>query len=487
MSTAWAQPDADAEAVTPASQDTRFIPSDLLAWDLGDGRTLRLATPDEFGEVGEVLQSAFTTGCWVTPTYKEHLAGIADRALTAHVWVAADADGVLGAVLTPKPQYLRDPSFTFNILGVGPRGRGLKLGERLVEHSVALARAFGYPVVEIRSSPHMTAAHGLYYRYGFVRRIDWETSVVDSGQRLLAFTYRVEDPNPDAAIPVEEPPTRWSFPNQPKETVVTLAQHTPPGTHDHVGGFRPEAPRLPGHLALDAGTRYRLVAAPDALRGRAARIARRLAAAQEFVTVEDSAAATPVLFEADGTLLSDDWSALARSILTATEAGRTYYPPEARAEIDTLEFLIAHDLVGGLERALFAGSEKSARVAQRVLYARLGEFDQTLAARPYLLGAAVTSADISLFSVLIGFDLEYRRHLGWGAASLVDYPNLWAYARNLLALPGFADDGELAALGLLASPDGSFEAPWGDPAPVEGVRDLRDAWTEPDDRDWSAA
>ena len=99
----------------------------------------------------------------------------------------------------------------------------------------------------------------------------------------------------------------------------------------------------------------------------------------------------------------------------------------------------------------------------------------------------MTSADISLFSVLIGFDLEYRRHLGWGAASLVDYPNLWAYARNLLALPGFADDGELAALGLLASPDGSFEAPWGDPAPVEGVRDLRDAWTEPDDRDWSAA
>ncbi len=486
MSTAWAQPDA--EASTPDSQDARFIPPALLAWDLGGGRTLRLATPAEFGEVGAVLQSAFTTGCWVTPTYKEHLAGVADRAVTAHVWVVADAEGVLGAVLTPKPQYLRGDAFTFNILGVGPRGRGLKLGETLVDHSVALARAFGYPVVEIRSGPTMTAAHALYHRYGFVRRIEWETGVVDSGQRLLAFTYRVGDASLDAAIPAEEPPTRWAFPNQPKETVVTIDQHQPPGTHDPSGGFVAEPPRVPGPVALDPHETYHLDASPEAVRGRAARIARRLAQAESFVAESaDEGQVSPVLFDASGAVVSDDWRTLSRAILASTSPGAAYYPDGLRSEIDALEFLIAHDLVGGLERALFAGSEESARVAQRVLYARLGEFDQTLASRTYLLGERVTAADVSLFAVLIGFDLEYRRHLGWGAASLVDYPNLWGYARHLLALPGFAHERELRAIGLQADPDGSFAAPWGDPPPVEGVRDLRHAWSEPDDRDGSAA
>lgn len=485
MSTVRADPDA--AAPTPVPQDTRFIPGELLERDLGEGRHLRLARPEEFDEVASVLEAAFTTGCWVTPTYKQRLSAVADRALTAHVWVVADADGVLGVVFTPRPQYLREAEFTFNTLGVGPRGRGLRLGERLVEHSVALARAFGYARVEIRSSPQMTAAHALYYRYGFVRRIEWETGVVDSGQRLLAFTYRVEDPLPSVRIPLEELPSRWPVPNQPKETPVSLAQYQPPGTHDHTGGFSPAPPRIRGRVPLDPARGYRLAAGPEALRGRAARIARRLAGAEAFITLDDTQAPTPVLSEAEGVVVSDDWSTLGRSILAATGQGSAYYPDDLRADIDTVEVFIAHDLVGGLERALFAGSDESARVAQRVLYARLGEFDQILAARPYLLGESVTAADVSLFGVLIGFDLEYRRHLGWGAASLVDYPNLWAYARNLRALPGFADDGELTALGLIPGPGGSFAAPWGDPPPVEGVRDLREAWGEPDDRDWDAA
>lgn len=470
------------------TQDSRHVPTDLLTWDLGENRVLRLARSSEFDEVGRVLQAAFSTGCWVTPGYREHLAGIAARSATAHVWVVADDEGVLGAVLTPKPQYHRDRLFTFNILGVGGRGRGLSLGLRLVDHSVQLARAFGFPGLEIRSSPQMTAAHALYYRYGFVRRIDWETAVVDSGQRLFAFTYRFPEPLRGTVVPLEDPPTRWSFPNSPKEAAVALNPQLPAGSHDQVGDFRPTPPQRPGRILLTSGSQYRLVTSLDSLRGRAALLARRLADAEGQIQLRIEAdAVSPRLDDSAGDLAGDDWRQLSRSILTATPTGRRFYPDRLRAEIDTLDIFIHTDLIEGLERAIFAGSDEAGRVAQRLVYARLGDLDQRLASRRFLLGENLTEADISLFAVLVGFDLEYRSQLGWGAAALVDYPNLWAYARGLLHLPGFADDDELIALGLLPDATGLFATPWGEPLPVEGVLDLRVAWLEADDRELGAA
>ena len=140
-------------------QDDRLLPPHLLREDLGGGREMRLAHPGEYAVVGRVLQEAFSTGCWVTPWYHEHLAHISQRAESSHVWVVVDSEGVLGVVLTPRPETHTDTSYTFNILGVHPRGRGLNLGWKLVEHVVALAVAAGYRDIEIHSSPQMTAAH----------------------------------------------------------------------------------------------------------------------------------------------------------------------------------------------------------------------------------------------------------------------------------------------------------------------------------------
>jgi glutathionyl-hydroquinone reductase len=479
---------ANLGARTRAAQDARFIPRALLRWELGGGRVLRLADPSEFVEVAEVLHAAFSNGCWVTPSYREHLGAIGARAVTAHVWVVADAQGVLGAVLTPKPEYHREADFTFNILGVGTRGRGLNLGWQLTDHSVALARAFGYRRLEIRSSPQMTAAHQLYYRYGFVRRPDWETSVVDSGQRLLAFTYRVTDPAPHPQIPAEDPPVRRSYSTPPQEPEVNLINHLPAGTHDSTGDFRPTPAERPGPVLLDPQANYRLVTSLDALRGRAALVARRLAGAQaQIEVVEHPDVIAPRLYDAAGELISDDWRFLARAILDLTEHGHRLYPDELASQIDVLDLFIHADVIGGLERAIFAGSDTAGRIAQRLVYARLGDLDQRLAHQRYLLGESLSEADIALFAVLIGFDLEYRGQLGWGAASLVDYPNLWAYARGLLQTPDFADDAELIALGLLPGEKGEFVSSWGEPLPVEGVADLRSAWLDGDDRELGAA
>lgn len=199
----------------------RPIPVDLWFRDLGESRlgrlVLRHAPPEEYGEVGDVLEAAFTTGCWSTPEYIAGLHAIDARARTSNVWVVADDEGVLAAVLTPQPRYLDGP-FTFNILGMGPRGRGLGLGRLLTDHAVNLARALGIDSIEIHSGPQMTAAHKVYVDYGFVRRIEQETVVVDGHQRLRSFTFRVPDPVADPPhIEHADPPRPVTPPSRHQE------------------------------------------------------------------------------------------------------------------------------------------------------------------------------------------------------------------------------------------------------------------------------
>lgn len=166
------------------------LPEPLLVEDLGNGFLLRLAREDEYAAVGQALTAAFTDGCWVTPEYESGLRQIAERATTADVWVIVDeAEMIQAAVLTPKPEYHHEDRYTFNILGVAPWGRGHGFGKKLVNHALAVSREYGYRIVELHSSPQMTHAHRLYYSCGFHRRPDWETIIVDHGQRLLTFTH----------------------------------------------------------------------------------------------------------------------------------------------------------------------------------------------------------------------------------------------------------------------------------------------------------
>jgi len=165
------------------------LPKTLLRKKLHGGFLLRLADPSEYDAVGETLYEAFTDGCWVTEEYGHGLRRIRERAETADVWVIVDGEQhIVAAVLTPKPDFYHEENYTFNVLGVGPCGRGHGFGRILVHQALAVAKAYGYRTVELHSSPQMVYAHQLYYSCGFHRRPDWETIIVDSGQRLLSFT-----------------------------------------------------------------------------------------------------------------------------------------------------------------------------------------------------------------------------------------------------------------------------------------------------------
>lgn len=115
------------------------------------------------------------------------------------------------------------------------------------------------------------------------------------------------------------------------------------------------------------------------------------------------------------------------------------YPVELRAEIDAINELVYADVNNGVYRAGFAASQAAYEAAVTALFARLDWLEERLGAQRYLVGGQLTEADIRLFTTLARFDSVYHGHFKCNLRRLVDYPNLWAYARDLFQRPGFGD------------------------------------------------
>jgi len=56
----------------------------------------------------------------------------------------------------------------------------------------------------------------------------------------------------------------------------------------------------------------------------------------------------------------------------------------------------------------------------------------------YLTGDRITEADWRLFTTLVRFDCVYHQHFKCNRARIIDYPNLWAYTRELYQWEGVA-------------------------------------------------
>ena len=115
------------------------------------------------------------------------------------------------------------------------------------------------------------------------------------------------------------------------------------------------------------------------------------------------------------------------------------YPEHLRSEIDALNAVIYEDVNNGVYKAGFATTQVAYEAAVTALFARLDELEQRLAMRRYLLGQQITEADIRLFPTLVRFDAVYVGHFKCNLRRLVDYPNLWGYARDLYQRPGIGE------------------------------------------------
>lgn len=152
----------------------------------------------------------------------------------------------------------------------------------------------------------------------------------------------------------------------------------------------------------------------------------------------------PVLWDRKRqTIVNNESSEIIRMLNRAFDAwGKAeidLYPAELRSEIDAINTRIYNQINDGVYRAGFATSEAAYGAAFEALFALLDELEERLDRQRYLCGERITEADWRLFTTLVRFDAVYHGHFKCNRQRLIDYPNLWAYTRELFQVPGIAE------------------------------------------------
>lgn len=116
-----------------------------------------------------------------------------------------------------------------------------------------------------------------------------------------------------------------------------------------------------------------------------------------------------------------------------------YYPEELRGEIDAVNARVYETLNNGVYRCGFATSQQAYADAFAVLFETMDWLEERLSKQRYLAGDTLSEADWRLFTTLVRFDSVYVGHFKTNLRRVVDYPNLWAYTRELYQWPGVAE------------------------------------------------
>ena len=98
--------------------------------------------------------------------------------------------------------------------------------------------------------------------------------------------------------------------------------------------------------------------------------------------------------------------------------------------------LLVRKLNNGVYRAGFASTQQAYEEACRDVFEMLDELERRLERRSFVLGERMTETDVRLFVTLVRFDAAYHGLFKCNLRRLIDYPNLAAYVRRVLAIPG---------------------------------------------------
>jgi len=116
------------------------------------------------------------------------------------------------------------------------------------------------------------------------------------------------------------------------------------------------------------------------------------------------------------------------------------WPADLRAEMEEVMRRVYTEVNNGVYRCGFAGSQEAYDEAYDRLWAAMDWLEERLGERRYLMGEAITEADVRLFTTLVRFDPVYHGHFKCNRSKLTELPNLWGYARDLFQTPGFGNN-----------------------------------------------
>lgn len=152
----------------------------------------------------------------------------------------------------------------------------------------------------------------------------------------------------------------------------------------------------------------------------------------------------PVLWDRQqNTIVSNESADIIRMFNSAFDeiTGNTdnYLPDDLRDRCDALNSRIYDSVNNGVYKAGFATSQDAYDKAVGPLFDSLDWIEGLLAENRYLAGDRVTEADWRLFTTICRFDSVYHTHFKCNRRQIVQYPNLWGWAKELYQWPGVAE------------------------------------------------
>ncbi|MEO0944307.1 MAG: glutathione S-transferase family protein [Pseudomonadota bacterium] len=143
------------------------------------------------------------------------------------------------------------------------------------------------------------------------------------------------------------------------------------------------------------------------------------------------------------TIVSNEPSEIIRMFNSAfnelTGNKEDFWPTEMRDDIEEVNQRIYDTLNNGVYRSGFATSQSAYDEAVTELFETLDWLENLLSSKRYLMGDKITEADWRLLPTLLRFDLVYHLHFKCNRKRIMDYPNLWAYTRELYQYQGVAE------------------------------------------------
>ena len=152
----------------------------------------------------------------------------------------------------------------------------------------------------------------------------------------------------------------------------------------------------------------------------------------------------PVLWDKENsTIVNNESSEIIRMLNDAFNEvgaiGPNYYPPDLTNKIDDVNARIYSTVNNGVYKAGFATTQEAYDEAVTELFETLDWLEDLLARRRYITGDRITEADWRLFPTLVRFDSVYQGHFKCNIRRIIEYPNLWAYTRELYQFSGVAE------------------------------------------------
>jgi putative glutathione S-transferase len=191
-------------------------------------------------------------------------------------------------------------------------------------------------------------------------------------------------------------------------------------------------------------------------------------------------ATVPVLWDSlEQRMVSNESADIMRAFgsvqLDQDGAGFRLVPLHLEAAIDAANAEIYDGLNNAVYQAGFAQSQEAYDAAVKRVFITLDRLEARLSKSRFYFGATITETDLRLFPTLCRFDAIYYILFKCSYRRLVDYPALWAYARDLfqtksigravnfdlMCAASYANDGGAGHSIVAVRPDADWSIPHG--------------------------